>query len=85
MSIDPKTPPPLPEQVTGRPVRRRDGTATQAVSIRDAARLMGWDEKQIQQKIDRGQVDICLHQETTYVLIDSLWTLVPEEERRAGL
>lgn len=82
--IDPNTPPPLPPQITtARKVARVDGSRTQCVTVRDAARLLGTSEEYVHDKINRGLVDICRDGAQQFVLIDSLWLLVPEEDRRA--
>lgn len=86
MPIHPNQPPPLPSQVTAKSVTRIDGTKTQAVTVTDAARLLGLALKTMQGHINEGRVDVAVAGDgTTYVLIDSLWLLVPEEDRRAGL
>lgn len=82
MVSNPQAPAPLPPQVIGRPVTRADGRETLCVSLRDAARLMGRDPKWIQRQVNDGSVDVCVDGDETFVLIDSLWLLVPEEERR---
>lgn len=83
--LDPNVPPPLPREVVGRAVTRVDGTKTWAVTVRDAARLMGRALATVEAWVTTGHVDICYDGDTVYVLTDSLWLLVPEEERRAGL
>ncbi len=72
----------MPPEVTGRAVERVDGTATIAVTVDDAARLMGWRSDHMRRLIGQGKVDVCQDGPHTYVLVDSLWALVPEEMRR---
>lgn len=82
--VDPNDEPPLPPEVKGRKVRRNDKTFTSAVTKRDAARLLGVSESVITRHIADGAVDVCRDPNTSehLVLTDSLWLLVPEEQRK---
>lgn len=82
MAIDAHVAPPLPPEIPGRPVTRIDGTATSCVTPDEAARLMGVSRVNVDLWIKTGKVDVCKDGRETYVLVDSLWLLVPEEERR---
>lgn len=83
LAIDPNTPPPLPPEVTGRAVRRIDNTRTQAVTVRAGAKLLGVAEETMQRSVNDGRVEICYGPaKEILILIDSLWLLVPEEDRR---
>lgn len=83
MPNNPDVPPPLPPEVKSLTVTRANKTKTQAVSKRNAARLLGVTETVISRHIAEGAVDVCRHPKTNehLVLIDSLWLLVPEERR----
>lgn len=84
MSIDPNDPPPLPVEVTSRRVKRADQTYTHVVTKRDAARLLGVPEPIILKHIAAGELEVCRDPTTNehLVLTDSLWLLIPEEQRR---
>lgn len=83
MPLDPNRPPPLPPQIEGRKVKRVSGERTLAVTVRDAARLMGVTEAHMRTLVEHGKVDTCRDRERRiHVLVDSLWLLVPEEDRR---
>lgn len=82
MASDPHVAPPLPPEIQGRPVTRIDNTPTFCVTPDDAARLMGVSRLTVDQWIKTGKVDVCKDGRDTFVLVDSLWLLVPEEDRR---
>lgn len=76
------TQPPLPAGMDSWAIQKKDGSETQAVSIRDAGKLIGRRATLVEQWIRKGQVEICLHPtEGKLVLVDSLWAALPEDVR----
>ncbi len=69
--------PPLPAQVTGRRIKRVDGTVEWAVTPRDAARLMGWGVTTVQAAMQNGRVEVAQDPAGDWwILVESLWALV---------
>jgi hypothetical protein len=59
-----------------------DGFPEMAVTVRDAARLLGVGLEVMEKAVNAGKVEVALAPDgVVWVLVESLWGLVPEEGR----